>query len=121
MKPFKFRLESVLKYRKFMEKKELMRLMQLKKACEDIGTSISRLATRRSDMALKCSRAGAEGASAFEFLSYKACLDSLQEDIDAARYELGEKERRVREQEAVLKEQTTRRKVLERLKNPQGT
>jgi flagellar FliJ protein len=116
MKPFKFRLESVLKYRRFMEKKEMMRLMRHKKACEDVIMSIRHLNAQRSDMALKCSRAGAKGASVFEYLSYKAYLHSLQEDIDAAQLELMEKEHRVREQEAVLKKETIRKKVLERLR-----
>ena len=116
MKPFKFRLESVLKYRRFMEKKEMMRLMQHKNACKDIKASIRRLSAQRSDLALKCSRAGARGASAFEYLSYKSYLNLLKEDIEDARYELRKKERRVREQEAVLKKETIRKKVLERLK-----
>jgi flagellar FliJ protein len=116
MKPFKFRLESVLKYRRFMEKKEMMRLMRHKKACEDIKMSIRHLGAQRADMALKCSRAGAQGASVFKYLSYKSYLDSLQEDIEAAQHELTQKERRVREQEAVLKKETIRKKVLERLR-----
>ena len=116
MKPFKFRLESVLKYRRFMEKKEMMRLMRHKKVCEDIKMSISHLDAQRSEMALKCSRAGAQGASVFEYLSYKSYLNSLQEDIETAQHELVEKERRIKEQEAVLKKETVRKKVLERLR-----
>jgi len=116
MKPFKFRLESVLKYRRFMEKKEMMRLMQHKMVCEDIKMAISNLDARRSDMAQKCSRAGAQGASVFEYLSYKSYLNTLQEDIETAQHELREKERRVREQEAVLKKETEKKKVLERLR-----
>ena len=116
MKPFTFRLESVLKYRRFMEKKEMMRLMQHKKACEDIKTAISRLTSKRSDMALKCSQAGAEGASVFEYLSYKSYLNTLQEDIEAAHNELREAEHRVREQESVLKKETIKKKALERLR-----
>jgi flagellar FliJ protein len=116
MKRFKFRLESVLKYRRFMEKKEMMRLMQYKKACEDIKTSISRLSSQRSEMARKCSRAGSKGASVFEYLSYKSYLNALKEDIEAAQYELRQEEQRVTEQEAVLKQETIKKKVLERLK-----
>jgi len=116
MKPFKFRLESVLKYRRFMEKKEMMRLMRHKKACDDIKKAINHLDAQRSDMARKCSRAGAQGASVFEYLSYKSYLNSLQEDIEAAQHELMEKEGRVKEQESVLKKETIRKKVLERLR-----
>ena len=116
MRPFTFKLESVLNYRKFMEKKQMMRLMKHNRACEGLKLSISRLAAQRSDMALKCSRAGAQGASVFEYLAYKSYLDTLQEDIEAARCELREEERRAREQEAVLKQETIKRKVLERLK-----
>ena len=116
MKRFKFRLESVLKYRRFTEKKEMMRLMQHKKTCEEIKKSINSLTAQRSDMALKCSRAGAQGASVFKYLSYKSFLTSLQEDIEAAHCELREKEHCVREQEAVLKKETMKKKVLERLR-----
>ena len=116
MKPFTFRLESVLKYRRFMEKKEMMRLMQHKKVCQDIMASINRMCAQRSDMAVKCSRAGAQGASVFEYRSYKSYLNSLQEDIEAAHEVLREQERRVREQEAVLKQETIKKKVLERLR-----
>jgi len=116
MKRFKFRLESVLKYRRFMEKKAMVRLMQHKKACEKMKMSINRLDSRRSDLAQKCSQAGANGAEAFVYLSYKAYLNALQEEIEATLVELGEKECQVKEQEALLKKETTKKKVLERLK-----
>lgn len=116
MKPFRFRLESVLKYRKFTEKKEMMRLMQLKAACEEIRVSIGRLASRRSDLAQKCSLAGVDGAEAAVYRSYKSYLDALQDDIEAAAAELRKRELKVKEQEAVLKKETVKKKVLERLR-----
>jgi len=116
MKPFKFRLESVLKYRRFLEKKEMMRLTQHKKACENMKMSIKRLVSRRSLLAQKCSQAGTHGAEAFVYQSYKSYLNALQADIETTLYELGEKECQVKEQEAILKKETIKKKVLERLK-----
>lgn len=116
MKPFRFRLESVLKYRKFTEKKEMMRLMQLKAAREEIKMSIGRLVSRRSELAQTCSRAGVDGAEAVVYRSYKSYLDALQGDIEAATAELREREHNVKEQEAVLKKETVKKKVLERLR-----
>ena len=116
MKPFTFRLESVLKYRKFMEKKAMLRLMQKKKAREEIEMAINHLSVRQSDLATKCSQVGEKGTDAFLFQSYKSYLDTLRENIETAFGELKEKDHQIREQEAVLKKETTHKKALEKLR-----
>lgn len=116
MKPFRFRLESVLKYRAFMEKKAMMELMQLKQVREALKASIGRLSARHSELSDTCRQAGADGTEAYLIQSCRAYMDTLRHDIEATLQDLSEQDDRIREREAVLAAETTRKKALENLK-----
>ena len=117
MKPFSFRLASVLRYRVFMEKKAMMALMQLNSERDRLQASIDRLSARHSELSQTCRKAGADGTEAYLIQSRRAYMDSLKDDIEMGVRELDRQDGRIREQEAVLREETTRKKALERLKD----
>jgi flagellar export protein FliJ len=117
MKAFSFRLESVLNYRKFLEKKAMMQLMGEKKLYAEVETSISHFKSKKSEVAKLCHLAGSKGVNASQYQTYKSYLEKLRDDIEKATIELKEKEKDIKEQEMVLKSETVKKKALETLRN----
>ena len=117
MKAFSFRLESVLNYRKFLEKKAMMQLMREKKLYSEVEMLISHFKSKKSEVAKQCHLAGLNGVDASHYQTYKSYLGKLNDDIDKAYIELKEKEKDIEEQEMVLKNETVKKKAVETLRN----
>jgi flagellar FliJ protein len=116
MKRFTFRLESLLKYRKYME---LLAQQETAKAYKDVKASGMRIQDLKAVLlqgSEVLDQAAAKGISAVEFKSHADFLDGVADDrareiIRKARLEivLGEKQ-------AALTQKSVDKKVLERLK-----
>jgi flagellar FliJ protein len=110
---FSFRLESVLNYRKFLEKKAMMRLTELRRAYQGIEKKIMQLRNEKLKVAEQCRGEGVKGVEVPLYEAYRSYIDRLQMDLERAAMELREKETDMRTQEAVLKSETIKRKALE--------
>ena len=113
MRRFSFRLESILKYRKFLEKKAMLQLAELRQAYIAIEHKIEQLTHMRSQVALTCRGAGLQGLAVPRYENYRSYLEKLRLDLEYAEEELKEQEASIHTQEAVLKSQMLKRKSLE--------
>ena len=77
MKPFSFRLESILNYRNYLEKKAQRDLFKAKSEVMGWEREIKRLSERRMEIAQECSEAGIRGIDAPRYQTYKTFLQKL--------------------------------------------
>lgn len=113
MRRFKYRLESVLQYRRFLEKRAMLQLAQVKREYGSIENRIGRLNFKRRQVATKCRREGLQGIDVANYGSYQSFLQKLKTDLDEAAAELKQKEAAIHSQKSVLKSETIKRKALE--------
>ena len=78
MRRFSFRLESVLKYRKFLEKKAMMLLAELRQGYIVIENRIDHLTDTRSKVAALCRGAGLEGVDVPRYETYRTYLEKIR-------------------------------------------
>jgi flagellar export protein FliJ len=96
-----------------------MQLMREHRAYGEIEKTISQFKSKQSHVAQKCHHAGLNGVNASLYQTYQLYLDRLRHDIEEAYNTLKEKEKKIREQEMVLKKETTKKKALEKLRERQ--
>lgn len=113
MKKFSFRLESVLKYRKFRERKAIIKLMESRKAYDRIEKEILGLKDEQLEVGEKCRHESFQGMDVRLYKTYTSYLDKLGTEIQKAKAELEEKETAINQQLAVLKSETIKKKALE--------
>ena len=113
MQRFKYRLERVLQYRQFLEKKAMLHLAKLKQGYRSIEKRIGRLENKRLQVAEQCRNAGLQGVDVSHYETYQSYLQKLKSDLAAAATELEEKAAAIHSQESVLKSETIKRKALE--------
>jgi flagellar FliJ protein len=119
MKRFSFRLDSILDYRRYLEKRAQRDLvaarneqMLRKKAAES-------LVVRRRETAQACRAESLEGMDVPRYHIYKSFLLGLDQDLEKAHTGLREGENTIRAKEEVLKKKTVEKRVLEVLKDLQ--
>lgn len=116
MKPFNFRLERVLTYRKYLEKKALAGLCKVKNECDEKRESIKRVIEQRSKLADDRFAQGIKGVAVPRFQIYTSFLQKLNSDLESGHIEIRNTEQRVKSQEAVVRSEMIKRKALETLK-----
>ena len=113
MKKFSYRMESVLKYRKFREKRAILKLMEMRKAHDMIEKKITGLKNEKIEVAERCRSESFQGIDAPLYKTYTSYLGSLSAGIKNAAAELEDKRIALKQQEAVLKSETIKKKALE--------
>ncbi len=113
MRRFSFRLESVLKYRKFLEKKAMMQLAELRQGYIAIENRIEQLNNTRLKVAANCRGAGFKGVDVPRYETYRSYLEKLRMNLEHAAEELKEQAASIQNQEVVLKSHVLKRKTLE--------
>ena len=119
MKAFSFRLDSVLKYRDYLEKKAQRDLYEAMRICREVERKIESLRQKKIEAAKKCSKEGIKGMHVSEFQIYRRFVEGLEHDIEKACKRLIEAEEKVKEKEEALKKQAIKKKTLETLKDRQ--
>jgi len=119
MKPFVFRLESVLRYRTFKEKKALAALVAARQGHADIEKKIGSLFYQRQKSAGLRSSRGREGVVAGTYQAYTSFLQKLDRDLLAEKEALDRAAQLVRARESELVVETRKRKTLESLRETQ--
>jgi flagellar export protein FliJ len=113
MRRFSFRLERILKYRKFLEKRAMIHLAELRHAYSRIESKISRLTDERLEVAEKCRGEGLKGVDVPLYDNYRSYIEKLRQDLERAATELKDKEAVIHSQEALLRSELIKRKALE--------
>ncbi|MDY7037231.1 MAG: flagellar export protein FliJ [Thermodesulfobacteriota bacterium] len=119
MKPFSFRLESVLNYRNYMLKSAQNDLFNARNEYERKEKEVERLAGKRMEVASQCSNEELKGIDVSLHRIYRTFLKKLDHHLEKAQMELKIKEKKVKDKEEVLKERSIKKKALESLKDLQ--
>jgi len=119
MKPFSFRLDSILNYRNYLEKRARRNLANA--ISEYIGweREIERLSKKRIEIAGKCSDEGLRGMDVPKYHMYRSFLQRVSDDLERANMSLKKAEEKIEEKKAALKDKSIKKKTLETLKDLQ--
>ncbi|UCH00544.1 MAG: flagellar export protein FliJ [Deltaproteobacteria bacterium] len=119
MKPFSFRLDSILNYRDYLEKRAQRDLFNARNEYMERVKAVKRLAKERVEIARRCRDEGFRGIDVPLYQIYISFLQRLEHDIERAHMSLKKGEEKVKAQEAVLKKESIKKKTLELLKDLQ--
>ena len=117
MKAFSFRLDKVLNFKKYLEKKAVSDLMDVKKEYSRIQASIKRTCARQAEVAEDCSQKGKAGISVFEYRLHSSFLEKLNRDIHDRNRELENSVGKIKIHEEIVKQNSVKRNTLETLKD----
>jgi len=119
MKPFSFRLDSILNYRNYLEKRAQRNLANAINEYIGWEREIERLAKKRMEIARKCSDEGFKGMDVPIYHMYRSFLQKVNGDLERANMSLKKTEEKIKEKKAVLKGESIKKKTLETLKDLQ--
>ena len=119
MKPFSFRLESVLNYRRYLEKSAQRDLFNARNEQKNREIGVKRLGGKRVETAQQCSEEVFQGIDVPRYRMYRSFLETLNSDLESARVSLKEGQEEVRAKVGALKGESVRKKTLEVLKDLQ--
>lgn len=119
MKRFSFRLDSILDYRRYLEKTAQRDLVAAKNEQMLRKRAAESLAVRRGETAQACRAESFEGIDVPRYHIYKSFLLGLDRDLEKAHAGLREGENTIRAKEVVLQRKTVGKRVLEVLKDLQ--
>jgi len=119
MKRFSFRLENILKYRNYMEKRVQMALLDVRNEYMRRENRVKELATIRTERIIKCRDEATRGLDVPEYKIHQAFLQKLDHDLAIAHMDLQEGKQQVKIQEKILKGESIKKRSLETLKDLQ--
>ncbi len=121
MKRFSFRLNSILNYRNYMEKKAQRDLIAFRNEYMKVENKVRRLACKRTENSTKCRDEASRGLSVPMYKIYQSFLHKLGHDIDKAHMGLQKEQKRVDRQKKILERESIKKRTLETLKDLQLT
>lgn len=116
MKRYVFRLESVLNYRKNMEKRAQRELFNAQNAYMLKAKTIEQLKDKRETTAFECGKARSKGIDVSMCHVYETYMKRLDHDLVNADTDLKDAEEAVMESISVLKDASIKKKMMETLK-----
>ena len=119
MKPFTFRLERLLNYRGYLERRAQVDLFNAKNEVRVREEGIENLKRNKMNIWKECSDEGSRGMNVPLFQIYRSFIKKLDLDLEEAHRRLEELEEKVKAKTAALREETIRKKTLENLKDLQ--
>jgi len=119
MAPFCFRLESILKYRKYIERRAKIDLFNAKNEVLRKKKEIERLSDERVKIARERNQEGFRGINVARYQIYRSFLQKLDDDLESAHISLKKREATIEEKKAAVKKESIRKKTLETLKDLQ--
>ncbi|MBW1715341.1 MAG: flagellar export protein FliJ [Deltaproteobacteria bacterium] len=119
MKKFYFRLDSVLGYRRHLEKKAQRDLVNAHNEQARRKKMAKELRNKRDDISKECSDETFKGIDVSSYRLYTSFLQSLNQDLERAHTSLKQGEERVRDQQEILERKSIEKKSLEILKELQ--
>jgi flagellar export protein FliJ len=120
VKPFSFRLKSVLKYRNYQEKNARKNLLIARDGYSAREKEIEKLTKKKMDTAREISKETVKGIDAWRYDFYRSFLKRLEQDLETAYCSLREAEKEVKEKQKILKKASINKKTLETLEDLQS-
>jgi flagellar protein FliJ len=121
MKRFSFRLENILKYRNYMEKRAQMALLDVRNEYMGRENRVKKLVTKRTESIIKCRDEATKGLDVPVYKIHQAFMQKLDHDLAIAHMDLQEGKQKVKVQEKILKKESIKKRSLETLKDLQLT
>lgn len=119
MKRFSFRLDSILDYRRHLEKRAQRDLGNAHNEQARTKKVAKELRDKREDISKECSDETFRGIDVPSYNLYTSFLRILNQDLEKAHMSLKQGEEKIRAHEAVLKRKSIEKKSLETLKESQ--
>lgn len=119
MKPFAFRLDKILDYRKYLKKMAQIDLFNARNECLKREKEIKRLDEKRITIAKNCMDEELKGIDVPRYKVYQTYLQKIDHDLESAHISLKEGEEDVMTKKALLKNKSIKAKTLETLKDVQ--
>ena len=117
MKQFRFKLDPVLKYRRYREEKARLDLAEARMVCRDIRCRIQDVCREKEQMYGQLKQESRDGIAAGRYLACRNFVRRLDRDLETARTELEKQEEKVHALRARLKQQYIEKESLENLKS----
>ena len=117
MKRFSFRLDSILGYRKYQEKRAQRDLVNARHEQAQRTRAAKQLADKRMETAEACTEEVFSGMDVPRYHLYKAFLRSLNKDIHKAHIKLRQGEEEIHAKQSVLTRRSVEKKSLEVLRD----
>jgi flagellar FliJ protein len=117
MKRFSFRLDSILGYRRYQEKRAHRDLVNARHEQEQRNRAAKQLADKRMEAAEDCTEEGFKGMDVPRYHLYKSFLLRLNKDINKAHRKLRQGEEEIHAKQSVLKRRSVEKKSLEVLRD----
>lgn len=119
MKRFSFRLEKVLHYRKYLETKAQIKLMDAVNEHHKEENSIKMIVAKRIELAGECSGEKEKGMDVARHRLYYHFFRKLNDDQEAGGLALKKTEEKVQTHRMLLTKESIKKKTLETLKEVQ--
>ncbi len=119
MKPFTFRLDKILGYRKHLSKIAQIDLFNARNECIRREKEVKRLSEKRKKIAKSCRDEGLKGIDVPRYKIYQAYLYKIMHDLESAHTRLKEEKGNVVTKKAILANESIKKKTLETLKDLQ--
>ena len=117
MKPFSFRLDSLLNYRNYLEKRAQRNLVNAINEYIGLEREIERLSKKRVEVAEKCSKESVKGMDIPKYDVYRFFIQKVTDDLAKISMSLEKAEEKIKEKKAALKGESIKKKALETLKD----
>jgi flagellar FliJ protein len=117
MKPFSFRLDSILHYREYQEKSARNDLAVARNEYRKTEKLVKGLAAERMELAKRCSDEGFAGIDVPLYQMYRSLVKTLHRELEGAYGVLNKAGENVEACEMVLKRKSMERKMLEALRD----
>jgi flagellar FliJ protein len=119
MKRFRFRLDSLLGYREYLERRAQLALAQAVRELERRKEDMNRIDNQRRETARECDDASVRGVDVPLYLMYRGYMQSLDEYLEKAHTRVKEGEVNILERKTHLQKETVKKKSLVSLKERQ--
>lgn len=117
MKPFSFRLDKILDYRKYLRKKAQIDVFNAKNECKKLEKNILKLIKQKAGISEERNEEEEKGISVPSYQIYQAFMNKLDHNLKEVTIKLNEGKEKLMMKEAVLKQASIKKKTLETLKD----
>lgn len=117
MKPFTFRLDKILDYRKYLSKMAQIDLFNARNECIRREKEVKRLSEKKKEISKSCIDEGVKGINVSKYKIYLAYLYKIEHDLESARTCLKQEKENVITKKTILTNESIKKKSLEILKD----
>jgi flagellar export protein FliJ len=119
MKPYSFRLNKILDYRKYLRKRAQIDVFTARNECMKREKEVLKLVEKKEGISEECSEKETKGMSVPVYQIFKTFMNKIDCDLEDAHLRFNEGKEKVTVKEAILKQASIKKKTLETLNDLQ--